>query len=399
MRTLFAAEQCKGGNGDLAHCLSSLYRIPCTVIDTDLRPRSKQAEWAYKLREGWVKTLQQCRNPTPLVKQMLSTWQVAKPNHIPGLFLGVEDAAFCTLRSHHDGNSGGTDSGDGSAGGGSGGSGGGGREGEGGGCAGDSVGSSSSGSCGDRGGGSGGSEDGCVSMAQFVDSAVTTDGDIAKLLAGCSAIVGLHPDEPTAAIIDCATLLNKNWAVVPCCVFSSKFPSRKVCGRFKPAAGTSRTTRRESTGCTSSVSSGAIAKGNGGCTIEVRAACACLDLQPDAVLSTAACRHAAASSGGDGSDNEVAISRIDGDGAPTTAAVVECGCAPVRSYEDLVLHLAARGAGTELSSILAAAILPSGNRLKQNKDTTWYSSALYWPTQLGSTFFLGCRAVSAHDVF
>eukprot|EP00729_Bicosta_minor_P028162 gene28162-24166_t len=91
-----------GGNGDLAHCLSSLYRIPCTVIDTDLRPRSKQAEWAYKLREGWVKTLQQCRNPTPLVKQMLSTWQVAKPNHIPGLFLGVEDAAFCTLRSHHD---------------------------------------------------------------------------------------------------------------------------------------------------------------------------------------------------------------------------------------------------------------------------------------------------------
>lgn len=62
--------------------------------------------------------------------------------------------------------------------------------------------------------------------------------------------------------------------------------------------------------------------------------------------STAACRHAAASSGGDGSDDEVAISPIDGLGAPTTAAVVECGCAPVRSYEDLVLHLAARGAGT-----------------------------------------------------
>ena len=55
---------------------------------------------------------------------MINTWQVAKPNHIPGLFYGLEDAKFSQPRPC---------SGGGGGGGGGGGDGGGGGEGNGGG--------------------------------------------------------------------------------------------------------------------------------------------------------------------------------------------------------------------------------------------------------------------------
>ena len=32
-------------------------------------------------------------------------------------------------------------------------------------------------------------------------------------------VIGLHPDEATEAIVDCALAHNKPFAVVPCCVF------------------------------------------------------------------------------------------------------------------------------------------------------------------------------------
>ena len=39
---------------------------------------------------------------------------------------------------------------------------------------------------------------------------------------------GMHPDQATESIIDAALLLNLPCAVVPCCVFPSLFPHRRV---------------------------------------------------------------------------------------------------------------------------------------------------------------------------
>ncbi len=49
----------------------------------------------------------------------------------------------------------------------------------------------------------------------------------ASFVRECIAIVGLHPDEATEAILDSALSFQKPFAIVPCCVFPSKFPHRK----------------------------------------------------------------------------------------------------------------------------------------------------------------------------
>ena len=47
-----------------------------------------------------------------------------------------------------------------------------------------------------------------------------------------SLVIGMHPDEATEDIVDFALKYNKSFAVVPCCVFPSMFPHRKLsCGR------------------------------------------------------------------------------------------------------------------------------------------------------------------------
>ena len=43
----------------------------------------------------------------------------------------------------------------------------------------------------------------------------------------CSAIVALHPDEATDAIVDTAVRLRIPFVVVPCCVFNRLFPNRR----------------------------------------------------------------------------------------------------------------------------------------------------------------------------
>jgi hypothetical protein len=58
------------------------------------------------------------------------------------------------------------------------------------------------------------------------DASGMHDPDFSELLATCSAIVGLHPDQATGAIVDCALVLNKKFAVVPCCVFPESHPER-----------------------------------------------------------------------------------------------------------------------------------------------------------------------------
>jgi hypothetical protein len=43
-----------------------------------------------------------------------------------------------------------------------------------------------------------------------------------------SVLVGMHPDEATDAIFDVAMEHSKPFAVVPCCVFGSSFPHRRL---------------------------------------------------------------------------------------------------------------------------------------------------------------------------
>ena len=43
-----------------------------------------------------------------------------------------------------------------------------------------------------------------------------------------SIVLGMHPDEATEDIVDFAIQYNKPFAVVPCCVFPSLFPNRKL---------------------------------------------------------------------------------------------------------------------------------------------------------------------------
>lgn len=47
------------------------------------------------------------------------------------------------------------------------------------------------------------------------------------LLTQCGAIVALHPDEATDAIVDMAVKQRKPFVVVPCCVFARLFPKRR----------------------------------------------------------------------------------------------------------------------------------------------------------------------------
>ncbi|CAE7234442.1 unnamed protein product, partial [Symbiodinium necroappetens] len=53
-------------------------------------------------------------------------------------------------------------------------------------------------------------------------------GSQAALLANASLVAGLHPDEATEAIVDLALDAGRRFAVVPCCVFAEKFPSREL---------------------------------------------------------------------------------------------------------------------------------------------------------------------------
>ena len=58
-------------------------------------------------------------------------------------------------------------------------------------------------------------------MRQCFDE--TFDKEIIK---SCSIIFGMHPDEATDAIVEIAGKFSKSFAVVPCCVFPTKFVGR-----------------------------------------------------------------------------------------------------------------------------------------------------------------------------
>lgn len=55
-----------------------------------------------------------------------------------------------------------------------------------------------------------------------------TIDNCSELIKSCSLIIGMHPDEATELIVDVAIKNHINFAVVPCCVFHTKFPDRKL---------------------------------------------------------------------------------------------------------------------------------------------------------------------------
>ena len=61
-------------------------------------------------------------------------------------------------------------------------------------------------------------------------------GEEHDLLANCCAIVALHPDEATDAIVDMAVKRRLPFVVVPCCVFSRLFSNRRQPGSNLPVS-------------------------------------------------------------------------------------------------------------------------------------------------------------------
>ena len=61
------------------------------------------------------------------------------------------------------------------------------------------------------------------------ESVSDADGDAHRmLLENCSAVVALHPDEATGAVVEWAVRAHKPFVVVPCCVYSRLFPERRT---------------------------------------------------------------------------------------------------------------------------------------------------------------------------
>lgn len=54
------------------------------------------------------------------------------------------------------------------------------------------------------------------------------EADAVAAWARCAAVTGLHPDEATEAIVDACLRDAKPFAVVPCCVFPTLFPHRRL---------------------------------------------------------------------------------------------------------------------------------------------------------------------------
>jgi hypothetical protein len=63
----------------------------------------------------------------------------------------------------------------------------------------------------------------------FLPSSFSQNNETASLLEDYTCLLGLHPDECTEDILDMALRMNKKVAIIPCCVFPSLFPLRKLC--------------------------------------------------------------------------------------------------------------------------------------------------------------------------
>jgi hypothetical protein len=67
-------------------------------------------------------------------------------------------------------------------------------------------------------------------LALALDAAFEADGERLALLADAAALIGMHPDQATEAIVEAALRLRRPFAVVPCCVFARQFAARRAPG-------------------------------------------------------------------------------------------------------------------------------------------------------------------------
>lgn len=72
-----------------------------------------------------------------------------------------------------------------------------------------------------------GAGDGASNADDRPPSRPPSAAEASAVLSGCAAIVGMHPDAATEAIVDYALATNKSFAIVPCCVFATAFPRRR----------------------------------------------------------------------------------------------------------------------------------------------------------------------------
>jgi hypothetical protein len=68
-----------------------------------------------------------------------------------------------------------------------------------------------------------------IPKALYGDGSHLTDNnnDTGRLVQNCSVIVGMHPDQATEPIVDMALKLQKEFAILPCCVMPRLFPARR----------------------------------------------------------------------------------------------------------------------------------------------------------------------------
>lgn len=62
----------------------------------------------------------------------------------------------------------------------------------------------------------------------FSEDSVISNEIQNSLIKSSSCLIGLHPDQPTVDIVKVALKFNKPFAIVPCCVFSSLYPNRRL---------------------------------------------------------------------------------------------------------------------------------------------------------------------------
>ena len=62
----------------------------------------------------------------------------------------------------------------------------------------------------------------------YAQSIPNVDSEESRSIPSTTLLLGLHPDEPTEDILDAALEHNLSVAIIPCCLFSSLFPSRTI---------------------------------------------------------------------------------------------------------------------------------------------------------------------------
>lgn len=70
--------------------------------------------------------------------------------------------------------------------------------------------------------------DGGDDFSGELSNSITDFEMVIERLTGFDLVCGMHPDQATEPLVDLALAMNKPFAVVPCCIYSAQFPSRRL---------------------------------------------------------------------------------------------------------------------------------------------------------------------------